>query len=585
MISRSYYGAVVLLLATACFAFAATPPQQSAAPPPQQQAAITPVSTFSVDSNDGFQKTVTYFQTCKKWGADIEVALQRLYAASGQDKATNGTIFLKKLNELYPGSTFNGKEGTVSIRKDLAAHFTDSLKVDRLIEIGGITVTYHLLQGLVHLTDGVNAATIMIDQTTPGKSTFIDVNIAAIKNEAEKIVTDPDRRRIAAEPAESAVLTDAYQLLSMVLKTRMDVFAGNMMRDPALQRKALKIADNGYRERHPQDYQAADPTKKKNKVDAKPDKPADQRFYQGFVKLFAFILSAVGVLWAIFTIIRVMKTLSTDNARKRRKNKYQTLSPMVTRLLKKTGSNLWGRNLPWSKNYYIYERTNRWLLCDGKEEKDNKISQARTKIEVRLRSTYFKIKLTRANGVKSNLQLTSNDYTKIELDHALQELIQEMANPTGKYDHVADETVESAGLSPASASRRHRTRSVVPVPLQEPVAVAIPIPQPATDTSPEVELLPPEPRREQLAGELTPVSAPPSELPDTPVPRPKRKRPPRKKAQPAEEFPPQPDGDVAALTAASPQPESSLGAAETVPDQRGASPNRPKRKRPNKSQG
>ena len=48
--------------------------------------------------------------------------------------------------------------------------------------------------------------------------------------------------------------------------------------------------------------------------------------------------------------------------------------------------------------FYIYQRSDRWLLCDGKEDKENHIFQARTRIEVCLRSTYFKIRIKRLNG-------------------------------------------------------------------------------------------------------------------------------------------------------------------------------------------
>jgi hypothetical protein len=455
MIVRSFSGAVVLLLATTCLSFAATVSMNQAAPVASVQPVEPPVPDTPVAGEDGYRNMVAYFQTCKKWGIETEVILQRLHTEAYQNgsptKTNQDANFLKKLTERYPGATFNGKEGRVTIRKDIVAHFSDALKVDRISEVGGITVEYLLSQGLVHMTDGVNAATILIDQTNPGKSAFIDVNIAAIKAEAEKIVTDPDRKRIAAEPAEAAVMTDAYQIMGMVLKIRMDVFAGNMMRDPKLQRKALKIAADGYRERHSQDYQAADPSRKKKVVDLKPDKPADQRFYQGFLRIFAFILSAAIVLWLIFKGIHTLKTVSMDNSRKMRKGKYQTLSPMVKRILTKTGNSLWGRNIPWAKNFYIYERTDRWLLCDGKKERDAKISQARTRIEVCLRSTYFKIKLTRLNNAKSNIWVASHDFTKLELNRGLQEILQEMIHPTGRDDGADEET----SVTPALSSDAH----------------------------------------------------------------------------------------------------------------------------------
>ena len=463
MTTRYYPGRIMLLLTALCLTFgtptlAATTPS----PLPHQQPGGSPPPEPSAIGDDGFQKTVTFFQSFKKQGGELEALLQKVTAAAPGSQ-NQGANFLKLLSQQYPGATFNGREGTIPLRKDLVAHFTDTLKIDRITEVGGITVGYLLSQGLIHLTDGTNAATILIDQAVPSKSTFIDVNIAAIKGQAEKIVTDPERKRIAAEPAESAVLTDAYQLLSMVAKLRMDIFAGNMMRDPALQQKALKIAAKGYRERHPQDYQAVDPNQKKTiKTDAKPDKPADQRFYDGFLRIFAFVLSAAAVLWLVFALIRFMKTQSLDNARKMRQGKYQQLSPMVRRILRKTGNSLWGRNLPWAKNYYIYDRNERWLLCDGREEKINKISQARTRIEICLRSTYFKVKLTRLNNAKANIWVSSQGLSKRALMEGLEEIIREMTNPTGRDDGADDET-ESMASSVDSTPQAAGTESALSI--------------------------------------------------------------------------------------------------------------------------
>ncbi len=540
MIVRFFLGAVLLLPATFCLNFG-IPASAASTTPPQLQSGDFSAPETPPPADDGFLKTVRFFQGFIKQGAELEAVLQRVRVATAtDDQGSRGANFLRKLSDLYPGATFNGREGTIPLRKDLVGHFTEAMKVDRITETGGITVAYILSQGLVHLTDGTNAATILIDQTTPGKSSFIDVNIAAIKGEAEKIVTDPERKRIAAEPAESAVLTDAYQLMSMLDKTRMDLFAGTMMRDPRFQAKAMGIAAQGYKERHPQDYQAADPTRKaREKIDMKPDKPADQRFYQGFLRLFAFLLSAVAVLWGIFTGIRSMKTQAMDNSRQMRKGRSQALSPMVMRSLKKAGNSLWGRNLPWAKNYYCYERNGRWLLCDGKEEKANKISQARTRIEVYLRSSYFKLKITRLNNAKAAICLVSHDLSKRELDLGLQELILEMTNPTKRENGADDESAVSA-LSP-----------VDPLPLQtEPIAaISAPIPEPvAPETRQPGGNDPPRPF-------TSPVHLAHGET--AAVIRPAAKRQPRKKAQPTAELitaPPLNDPSEPANAPAKPTP-------------------------------
>ena len=208
-----------------------------------------------------------------------------------------------------------------------------------------------------------------------------------------------------------------------------------------------------------------------------------------------------------------------DNARKMRQGKFQALSPMVRGVLKKTGNSLWGRNLPWSRKYYIYERSERWLLCDGREEKLNNISEARTRIEINLRSTYFKVKLTRFNNVRTNIRVSTHDLSKRELFEGLQEIIREMTNPTGRDDGADDETVASdvpAVPAPTDLGEAAPEETVQEARQPEPEPVAENIPQPAVDAS-ELEASPepsPQAETEQTVQEEVPL---------------KRKRAPRKK--------------------------------------------------------
>jgi hypothetical protein len=120
---------------------------------------------------------------------------------------------------------------------------------------------------------------------------------------------------------------------------------------------------------------------------------------------------------------------------------------MVTQALKKMGASLWGRNLPWSRNYYIYQRSDRWLLCDGKEDKENHVFQARTRIEVCLRSTYFKIRIKRLNGVRVDISLTSKDLSEWELQQGLREISFDITNAERDGD-----TDDDAAPQPATPS-------------------------------------------------------------------------------------------------------------------------------------
>jgi hypothetical protein len=150
-----------------------------------------------------------------------------------------------------------------------------------------------------------------------------------------------------------------------------------------------------------------------------------------------FIVVLVGVLWAVFTGIRAMKSLRRDNLQTIQQDRYNSLSPMVTKTLRKVGDSLWGRNRLWSKNYYIYERSERWLLCDGKEDKHNNIFKARTRIEVCLRSTYFKIRISRLNKASVDISLTCKDLSKSELQAGLEEIRFTITNAV-RDDHTDD---------------------------------------------------------------------------------------------------------------------------------------------------
>ena len=500
MVLLSYPGSLVLILFTACLAFGAPAPANPTASPPQPPPTGSKASATPTFGYDGFQLTARYFQTFKNMAAEIESVLHTLHAetlaAVPDDKARQQADFLKKLVKQYPGATFDGTLGTIPIQKIFVAQFTSSLKVESIKEVGNITLVYQLAQGRIHLTDGTNSVTILIDQTDPTRSSFINATIPSMKESAEIILTDSDRKRIAADTVESAILNDAYQLLSQTTKTRMDIFAADVMHNPESRLKTLGIAANGYRERHPEDYQGGiDPAKtRKKKTEAAPFKPADARFNETFIKVILFIASAAGVLWAVIAGLRYLKSLSIDSSEKKKLDRYNSLSPMVTRALKKTGASLWGRNLPWSKNYYIYQRSDRWLLCDGKEDKESKMFQARTRIEVCLRSTYFKIRITRLNGGRADISLTCQDLSEWELMEGLREISFDITNAerdgSVEVAHAAS-TIETSPsgdnsqeiMAPNSAphsehSGHHAEETTESVPVSAEVATAAPLRMP-----------------------------------------------------------------------------------------------------------
>ena len=523
--SRVCILALVLYTSSLSLAFGAPAPPTS--PPPR--AASPGVA------NDGYSLTALYFQAMKNKAVEIEgvlkTAQEQSAGAAPGDTAKQRALFLQKLEKQYPGVTFDGSNGSVPFQKNFVALFNSALKIECIRETGFVTLDYLVNQGKIQLTEGANSVAIIVDLTDPSRSSFVNVIIPAMKEAAEKIVIDPDRKRIAADTAGAAVLNDAYQLLSLTNTTRMDIFVVDILSNPSAQQNALSVAASGYLERHALDYQAAAPGQKKKQVATRSNKFDDKRFYEDLLKILILIVALSATLCVLIVGIRRLKARSTKNAQRgkkaKREDRIRSHSPMVTRALNDLGRSLWGRNLPWARNYYIYERSERWILCDGMEDKKKKIFKARTRIEVSLRSAYFRLKITRLKGVAANVWLDCHDFSKRELVDGLRELGNELTNPTGRYDHVegrdAEEVDRGSGEpeEPAAGS---------------PPAVTEPVPEttppPAEDEAPDV-MLPVEaqpsdhagPRHEELpaspseAAETIPAgSSPPDEVPAAALP-------------------------------------------------------------------
>jgi hypothetical protein len=341
------------------------------------------------------------------------------------DKKKQRSIFLAGLAGKYPGSTFDGSTGEIIIEKNVDAPFNATMDIDSIRDTNrGVVVTYSFRENRIHIASGSNSVTAVIDQADPSRSKFINTSIPAIKEESTKILADQGVKTTAADTAESAILNDAYQLLNRTNSLSMDDFAADVILRPESQKAALRVAATGYRERHPDDSEGSVlPAKSRIKQAAtSPNRPAVVRVPTPFVQYVFFIVVLVGVLWAVFIGIRAMRSPQRDNLQTMQQDRYNSLSPMVTKTLRKMGDSLWGRNWPWAKKYFIYERSTRWLLCNGKEDKNNNIFKAHTRIEVCLRSTYFKIRISRLNKVNVDISLKCKNLSKWELMEGLEKL-------------------------------------------------------------------------------------------------------------------------------------------------------------------
>jgi hypothetical protein len=416
-------GIIFLLLAIASLAFGAPAQTNPPSPTPSGEAAMTS------SADDGFQRTVRAFQMFEKKGNDISVVLQKLHAEAVAinpgDAAKQQALFRKNLNELYPGSTYDGATGTgtVTLQKDFVATFSNTLNVDSIKELGVVNISYLLGQSKIQLSDGFSSVTINIDKSDPSRSRYSSAGIPAIKDEAEGILTIPGYKRTVTDSVETSILNDAYHLLSQTNALRMDYFAADIMRYPALQSKALGIAGTGYYDRHPHEYQVgAEPAKPAKKI---PELASSswKSDVVGFVaRLLLIGVLAAGVFWVVFMVIRQVKFLFMDNMVKQHVEKFNSLSPMVTRSLKKLGMSLWGKNRLWAKRYYISKRSDRWLLCDGKNVLDNQKSLVKNRLEVCMRDSNFKLRITQLNGVGVDVAVTCKDFSEKELAERLNEI-------------------------------------------------------------------------------------------------------------------------------------------------------------------
>ena len=432
MAARSHLGKLITL-SSACLALGATTVSAGVSPP---LSASSFMEATPAAGDDGFMQTTRSFQSYKQRAVAVETVLQQLSADTAtiatDIKSKQPTPFQQKLSEKYPGAAFDGGIGTIPLQTGLVANFNGAMKVYRIKEADkNGTREYLITQRRIQLTSGVNSLAILVDQTTPANSLFFCATIPAVRKAAEKILTDPELTRVALDSVETSILNDAYQLLSMTNKVSMDSYGANVIHDATAQKEMLRVVATGYRDRHPEEYQKGAPQQKirLSAVNIQPDKQADSRFYNGFIKTALFTVLAACALWLIYIVTRFMKSMSLSPVERTNLDHYNSLSPMVTASLKRKGATLWGKNSLLTKVYHLYKHKNRWVLCDGREDKTNNLFQAHHRVEVCLRGTYIKLQITRLNGNIARISLVTKGLTKIELDNKLDELCLALTNP------------------------------------------------------------------------------------------------------------------------------------------------------------
>ena len=209
-------------------------------------------------TNKGIQRTIQAYQAYVDKGRDLTKVLHKFNAGARKaipdNQSTQNNYILDRLKEAYPGSTYDGLSGKISLGNNIFANFNNMFNVDTITELGAINGTYFLHKDEILLEDGLNSVTVVVDRSNQSRSKFANAKILSIKDKANNILNIPGHKRITAETDETSILNDAYQLISSVNDVRMDYFAADVMRTPKLQQKVLAIAKNGYFERHNNEY-------------------------------------------------------------------------------------------------------------------------------------------------------------------------------------------------------------------------------------------------------------------------------------------------------------------------------------------
>ena len=135
-----------------------------------------------------------------------------------------------------------------------------------------------------------------------------------------------------------------------------------------------------------------------------------------------FLVLAAGIIWGVKSVVGMVKSLSMNGLQKMRLKKFEDLSPMVIRSLKSLGTSLWGESRPWSTTFSIIPRSDRWILSDRRRNNFMFTVDEETRLEVSLRDTNLKVRVTLLNGARADRVYDCRDFSEQELGARLQEV-------------------------------------------------------------------------------------------------------------------------------------------------------------------
>jgi hypothetical protein len=212
---------------------------------------LIPAQTIA--AQDGYSKTVQWWQGVRQKMVPYELQLQQMYA---EVEASPGILpskvrqeFHSRLAKEYPGSGYHGSSGYFKINNYTTLYFSRNWEISRLVQqIAEMNKSYDFNQNILALTGGSNRISFKLDLKSPKNSKFTLASIPAITATATRIYqTRPDA--VSSRDGMSDILNDVYHFnISTFTASRMDEFAEHLVTDVSTRETVLSQAQQLYQD-------------------------------------------------------------------------------------------------------------------------------------------------------------------------------------------------------------------------------------------------------------------------------------------------------------------------------------------------
>ncbi len=207
----------------------------------------------SIAGQDGYSKTVQWWQGVRQKMVPYELQLQQMYAeVEARPDVLPSKVsheFNRRLAEEYPGSRYFGSSGAFKINNYTTLTFSQNWEIYRLSQqIGELNKSYDFKQNILSLTSGSNRLNFKLDLRSPENSKFTIAAIPAITATATRIYqTRPGA--VSYRDGMSDILNDVYHFnIATFTASRMDEFAEHLITDVSTRETVLSQARQLYQD-------------------------------------------------------------------------------------------------------------------------------------------------------------------------------------------------------------------------------------------------------------------------------------------------------------------------------------------------